>query len=147
MSNSIFQGVVWGLLAGLSFSVLSIINRRLTQNHSSLLISFYLNVTAVVFLIPFLFIIPTFFNTRDILLLAFLGVFCTALAHTLFINGIKWISVRTASIISTLEPVYGIMIAMILLKEIPSLRTIVGGLIILGTASTVSLKSAGRSSH
>ncbi|MCX7973273.1 MAG: DMT family transporter, partial [Candidatus Aminicenantes bacterium] len=37
----IFQGVIWGIIAGFSFSLLTIANRRLTRQYSSFLIAFY----------------------------------------------------------------------------------------------------------
>jgi drug/metabolite transporter (DMT)-like permease len=43
----------------------------------------------------------------------------------------KYVKAQLASIIATLEPVYGIVFAALLLGEIPELRTIVGGAIIL----------------
>jgi drug/metabolite transporter (DMT)-like permease len=141
LNNTVFQGVLWGVSAGLTFSFLSIFNRRLSQKHSSSLISFYQNFWATFFLLPFLFILSPSLEIQSILLLVVLGIFCTALAHTLFIKGMKFIPARTAAIISSLEPVYGIILALVLLKEVPSLRTLAGGLIILSTALVVTIKS------
>ena len=44
-----------------------------------------------------------------------------------------------ASIISSIQPVYGILIGMLVLKEFPEKTTIIGGLIIL---SSVVIESA-----
>ncbi len=46
----------------------------------------------------------------------------------------KTIKAAQASIIVSLEPVYGIIFALILLNEIPDMRVILGGLIILSAA-------------
>jgi drug/metabolite transporter (DMT)-like permease len=54
----------------------------------------------------------------------------------------RHIKAQTAAIISSLEPVYGIIMALFILKEVPSLRTILGGIVILGTALAVTLKGA-----
>jgi drug/metabolite transporter (DMT)-like permease len=59
-------------------------------------------------------------------LLLVLGVLCTALAHTLFIESLAVLRTQTASVISALEPVYGIALAALLLGELPALRTLVG---------------------
>ncbi len=131
LDNSTFVGVLWGLLSGLTFAILTILNRKLTQRFSSLLIAFYQDFFAMLFLLPFYFILQPVLNTNDILLLCVLGVFCTAGSHTLFIKGMKRIKAQTASMIHFLEPVYGIIFAFLLLHEIPSLRTITGGAIIL----------------
>jgi len=140
LQHSVFQGVLWGVLSGFTFSVLTILNRKLSQKYSSLLIAFYEDISASVFLFPFLFIVKYSIGSKDIFLLFILGVLCTACSHTLFIKGMKYVQAQKASIISSLEPVYGIILAFIFLQEIPSLRTILGGIIILGSALKITLK-------
>jgi drug/metabolite transporter (DMT)-like permease len=131
LDNSTFIGVLWGLLSSVTFAVLTILNRKLTQHFSSLLIAFYQDFFAMLFLLPFYFVLRPALNTNDILLLCVLGVLCTAGSHTLFIKGMKRIKAQTASMIHFLEPVYGIIFAFFFLHEIPSPRTILGGVIIL----------------
>jgi drug/metabolite transporter (DMT)-like permease len=142
LNNSVYQGVLWGLFAGFTFSILAILNRKLSQRYSSLLITFYQDFWATLFLLPFFFIMKPRLDNRDILLLLILGIFCTALSHSLFIKGMRHIKAQTAAIISSLEPVYGIIMALLILKEVPSLRTILGGIVILGTILAVTLKGA-----
>lgn len=129
-NDSTFVGVLWGLLAGLTFAVLTILNRKLTLQYSSMLLAFYQDFFATLFLLPFYFILRPSLNAKNILLLCILGIFCTAASHTLFIKGMKRIKAQTASLIHFLEPVYGIIFAFLFLHEIPSLRTILGGTII-----------------
>jgi len=139
-AHSTFVGVVWGIFSGLTFSLLTILNRKLTQNLPSLLLAFYQDFFAVLFLLPSHFVIRPFLNTRSILLLCLLGVLCTAGSHSLFIDGMKQIKAQTASLIHTLEPVYGIVFAFFFLDEIPSFRTILGGMIILFSQALIALK-------
>jgi drug/metabolite transporter (DMT)-like permease len=138
LRNSILQGVLWGLAAGLTFSVLTIFNRKLSQRYSSLVIAFYQDFFATLFLLPFLFLLHPALDTLSIILLGLLGVFCTAGSHSLFIKGMKVIKAQTAAIISSLEPVYGIVLAFIFLREIPTLRTLIGGFIILWAVFSVT---------
>jgi len=142
LNNSVYKGVLWGLIAGFTFSILTILNRKLSQRYSSLLITFYQDFWATLFLLPFFFIMKPRLDNRDIILLLILGIFCTALSHSLFIKGMRHIKAQTAAIISSLEPVYGIIMALFILKEVPSLRTILGGIVILGTTLAVTLKGA-----
>jgi drug/metabolite transporter (DMT)-like permease len=142
LNNSVYQGVLWGLFAGFTFSILTIMNRKLSFRYSSLLITFYQDFLATLFLLPFFFIMKPRLDTGDILLLLVLGLFCTALSHSLFIKGMRRIKAQTAAIISSLEPAYGIIMALLLLKEIPTIRTVMGGLVILGTVLAVTLKGA-----
>lgn len=140
LDNSTFVGILWGLLSSITFAVLTILNRKLTQHFSSLLIAFYQDFFAMLFLLPFYFVLRPALNTNDILLLCVLGVFCTAGSHTLFIKGMKRIKAQTASMIHFLEPVYGIIFAFFFLHEIPSLRIILGGVIILSGQILIILR-------
>ena len=138
LAESVYQGVLWGLLSGASFSLLTIANRKLTGRYSSFVIAFYEDGFAALLLLPFLFRYSAALDLRSIALLMALGIVCTAGSHTLFIHGMRWIDARTASIISTLEPIYGIGLAFFLLGEVPKLRTLAGGAVILAAVLFIS---------
>jgi drug/metabolite transporter (DMT)-like permease len=144
LSNAVVQGVLWGLAAGLTFSVLSVLNRQLAARHSSLTVAFYQDLFAGLFLLPAVLRSGLPFSGRDWILVAVLGIFCTAAAHTLFIEGMKGVGARTASIVSSLEPVYGILFALAFLKEYPSLRTVSGGAVVLAAAAAATLRARRR---
>jgi drug/metabolite transporter (DMT)-like permease len=141
--SNITRGALWGIGSGFTFAVLSILNRKYVKKYSSLVVAFYQDSVAALILIPFLFTEVQVFHIKDILLLVLLGTVFTAIAHTLFIKGLTSLKARTASIISCLEPVYGIIFALLLLGETPSLRVMVGGVVILG-ASFYATVSAGK---
>ncbi|MFQ6082355.1 MAG: DMT family transporter [Candidatus Aminicenantia bacterium] len=141
IANKTTQGVLWGLTSGLTFAFLSILNRKLSKQYSSLVIAFYQDSFATFLLLPFFFVLKPAVDLRNLLLLIILGVLCTAISHSLFIKGMRYIKAQTASIIDSLEPVYGIILAILFLREIPTIRTILGGIIILGTTIFVTLKA------
>ena len=69
-------------------------------------------------------------------------MFCTGLAHSLFVASLKVLKARTTAVIFALEPVYGIAFAWWLFSEQPTLRMLLGGtLIILATVITSRLKA------
>ena len=138
--NHITQGAFWGTISGFTFAVLSILNRKYVGTYPSMVIVCYQNWMATLILFPFLFFEDLSLQPTDVLLLAVLGIFCTALAHVLFIKSLVHIKTQLASITACLEPVYGIIFAFVLLGEIPALRTILGGGIILGTIALASMK-------
>jgi drug/metabolite transporter (DMT)-like permease len=134
------KGVLWGVASGLTFALLSLLNRRFVRHHSSLTLALYQDLFAAVALLPFALADWPAFTLQDVLLLVVLGVLCTAVAHSLFIAGMHGVSARTASMIACLEPVYGTLLAMLFLRDIPSLRTVGGGILILGVAFYATLK-------
>lgn len=134
LTNTTTVGAMWGLLAGFTFALLSIWNRRLTRRYRSVVISLYQDSFAAIALLPTLLLTRTGLQVsiHDVLVLVVLGVACTAISHTLFIEGMRTVSAQTASVVAALEPVWGIVFAFVLLREIPSSRTVLGGILIVG---------------
>ncbi len=137
------KGAFWGTVSGLTFAVLCLANRKNVEKQQPLKVAFYQNLFASLTLIPAVFLLSfPGLGSREIILLAGLGIFCTALAHTLFIKSLIRIKARTAGIITALEPIYGIGFAMVILNEVPGMRTLIGGLIII--TATVAASCLGR---
>ncbi len=140
INNSITLGAIIGMSSGLSFAVLQILNRKYVQTYSGKLITFYQTGIAAIVLLPATSFGQGYFTRSNVLLLILLGVLCTAIAHSLFVSGLRSVKVRTASIIAGLEPVYGIAAAILFLHEIPSWKEVCGGIVILAMAALVSTK-------
>ncbi len=142
LSDQYTMGGLWGVFSGLTFALLAMVNRKSVQSTDAVTISFFQNLFAAGFMaLPLLLsssAVPLP-STRDILLLMVLGVLCTATAHTLFISSLSVIMAQTASIITALEPVYGIILAGLFLNEIPGPRTLAGGVLILATTIAAGL--------
>jgi drug/metabolite transporter (DMT)-like permease len=133
LHNNVTIGVLWGLLAGATFALLSVTNRLLGRSYSSLTISLYQDGIATLVLLPALILLPSaeLWTWHSLLILFIMGVACTALAHTLFIASMRDITAQLASLIASLEPVWGVIFGIVLLHAIPGITTILGGLIIL----------------
>lgn len=134
LSNHIVRGVLWGILAGATFALLAVCNRALASRRRAHEMAFWQNACAAAFLLPVALFVPAVLTPRDIGLILVLGIVCTALAHTLFIRSLRTLSAHTASVVATLEPLYGIALATVLLGEIPRGATLAGGLLIVGSA-------------
>ena len=141
LSREPVQGAVWGVISGFTFALLGLANRQNVKNTSPLTVSFYQNLFAALFLMPWMVSLDIAFPTpREIFFLILLGGLCTALSHFLFIKSLVHIKARTAGVITALEPLYGILLAMIFLGEFPGWRTLAGGVIIIG-ATLVAMNS------
>jgi drug/metabolite transporter (DMT)-like permease len=148
LQNQTTLGVMWGVLSGASFALLSVTNRWLGRTYSSLMISLYQDGIAAIVLLPIFFITATgsFWTPHALLILFILGVVCTALAHTLFIASMRDITAQTASLLASLEPVWGIFFGIVLLGAIPTTRTLIGGAIIISATLLPGIVAFG-SSH
>lgn len=141
LEGSMAQGVLWGLLSAFTYALLSLANRKFSSGYPASLVSFYEQAAATVVLLPALFVFKPSFTALDIGMLAIMGIVFTAIAHTLFIGGLRTVKVRTAGIITGLESVYGVVAALLFLGEIPGIREVVGGAIILAVALYSTLAS------
>jgi drug/metabolite transporter (DMT)-like permease len=126
-------GAGWGLLSGLSFAVLQLLNKGYRRRYGAIAIAFYQDLFAFLSLLTVAPWAGLALTLQEWGWLLVLGVLCTALAHTLFIESLGGLRAQTASVISALEPVYGVTLAALLLGEVPTLRTLVGGGLIVGT--------------
>lgn len=131
MSSDIVKGVLWGTLSGFTFSILTIINRKYVRKMSSMKLTFYQNLTASLLIFPLTFLYPWKLSMESFALLAILGILFTGIAHTIFIHSLRSIKAHVAGIIASLEPLYGIILAVIIIGEIPGIRTIIGGSIVI----------------
>jgi drug/metabolite transporter (DMT)-like permease len=68
---------------------------------------------------------------RDLFVGVVLGVVCTALAYTLWTEGVGRVHVQHASILGYLEPVSAPLYAFLLIGERPGLWTLIGGAVIV----------------
>ena len=141
-SNSMTQGVIYGLGSALTYAVLGLLNRRFTETYQAAVVSFYEQGVACIVLLPTLFLLRPTITVKDVAMLCVRGVVFTALAHSLFINSLRTVKVRTAGIVSGLESVYSIVAALFFLGEVPSIKEILGGIIILGAVFYSTLRDS-----
>ena len=132
-------GILWGMTSSLAYGILSLANRYLSSGYSSRTICLYEQGTAAILLLPAFFLVQVRWTSSSVLSIVAIGVVCTALAHSLYVSAQRKVAAQTAGIISGLETVYGILYAMILLGEFPTLREWMGGAIVLGAALLSSL--------
>ncbi|WP_027089628.1 DMT family transporter [Thomasclavelia saccharogumia] len=139
LKNQMTSAIVIGMIGSLSYALLCLINRYFSKSYDGKTICLYEQGVAAFVLLPSLFIVKINLTIVDFLALVFLGIVCTAIAHSIYISSLKKIKVHTASIISGMESVYSIVLALILLHEMPSMKEVFGGSIVLMTAFYASL--------
>lgn len=135
-----FLGVVWGLASGLSFAILTILNRKQVKTVPVLELSFYQNAFAALLVMPLAWQAQFALKGEEWILLVILGLVFTALSHALFINALRFVKARTAALVAALEPVYGIAAGLILFAEYPAILTYFGGALVLGAGLYAQIK-------
>lgn len=123
-------GLGWGVLSGLCFALLALGNRRGTVSMDPIQVACWQNVVVTLVMLPAAGQLIGA-SAWDWFWLAMLGVFCTGLAHFLFISSLAGLKASTAGTVIALEPVYGIAFAWILFGQEPSPRMLGGGAIVI----------------
>ena len=93
---------------------------------------------------PFVGSLPNEITTHDWHLLLICTAFFTAAPHVLFAGSISKVSAKTAGLVACLQPLYGTIWGLILLSEVPTISTLVGGAIIVGAALYETAQSTKR---
>jgi drug/metabolite transporter (DMT)-like permease len=135
----------WGILTALTSAFLSalfaVINSKFVKVHDATVISFYELSGGVVFFTFLLLVTNSFTNNffslsaNDLIYLLILSSVCTAYAIIASTSIMKFLSPYTVMLTINLEPIYGIVLAVLLFqeKEKMSFEFYVGAFIILLT--------------
>ena len=141
LENDEFKGILLGILSAFFYAVRNLVVKNQVKNYNGSMLMFYQMIVVTVFLIPILFY-SNFTNVySQIPLLILVALLTTAIGHTMLVNSLKNFSASTASIISSVQPIFGIIIAYIFINEIPSPNTFIGGSLIMLTVIIESFRS------
>lgn len=134
LDNQSTQGVLWGVLSAFLFAMRNIVHRRYFNTYPARHALMYQGLFVIALLIPFSFEVVTQVSQEQWILLIILGIFFTALPHTLFANSLLHLKAKTVGLIGSMHVVYGTVFALIFLAEIPTWSTLVGGAIVIAAA-------------
>jgi len=133
-SNQVTQGIAWGILSALLFSLRNIIQRRYFSHQPARQALFYQSLVVVILLLPFSGNNIDSFTKWQWSQLFILGVFFTALPHTLLAYSLRHLKAKTAGLIGCLQVVYATVFATFLLNEFPDASIITGGTLVVSAA-------------
>jgi len=139
--NEYTQAVAFGLGSALAYALRNILMKKQVEKyHGSLLMTYQALIVGIA-LIPLSFQTSVEALQENLIWLLALALLTTALGHTLFLLTFRHFSITTASIISSVQPVYGIALGILLLGEMPQWSTIIGGVLIISAVIIESLRN------
>lgn len=141
IENNQTKGVLFGLISAIFYAIRNIIMKKKVANYHGSMLMFYQMVIVTLVLWPVLFIFEVNPTTNDWQALIILALVTTSIGHTLFVMSFKNFSVSTASIMSSVQPIYGIIFGILFLSELPTSNTLIGGFLILTTVVIESIQS------
>ncbi len=143
LNNETTQGILWGILSALFFALRNIIQGHYFKGYSARHSLFYQTLVTFVILLPFSFEVIPEVTTIQWGQLLILGVFFTAVPHTLFAFSLLNLKAKTVSLVACVQVVYASIFAALLLGEWLEFSTVAGGLIVVSAAMYESY-TAGR---
>jgi drug/metabolite transporter (DMT)-like permease len=142
------NGIIVGLISALFASIFTIINKRLTSTYSTQTIQTFEMSGGLFFLTLVILVLNTYQHSTfiiptqsDWVWLVILALVCTVLANYLMLNALKKISAFTMNVTLNLEPVYGIIIAVILFDEHKQMgKGFYIGIVLIGISVLLQMK-------
>lgn len=130
-------GVVLGVGAAVFYASVILLNKKLSPigaydktlcqlGMASLVIAPYLLISGGIYFGDM--------NSLGWVMLAIVGIVHTGIAYALYFGGIKDVNAQTAAILSYLDPVLSILLSALILRETLSVYSMVGAVLILGSA-------------
>ena len=131
--NTSTQGLLLGLFSALAYSFRNLILKKYNAMGNGSIQMIYQLGVVILLLVPVVWIYPDVDLSSQWPYLFLLGAVTTALGHTLFLSSFSHFSMSTASIMSSIQPLFGVILGAVFLYEIPNLKSILGGVFILTT--------------
>ena len=141
LESSNVQGVLFGLLSALCYSIRILILKQYVVQYNGVMLMLYQTLIITIFLVPVLFFMDVSGFESQYPYVLLLALLTTAIGHSLMVHSLQFFSVSTASIISSVQPIFGIILAFFFLKEVPTWNTFLGGSLILATVIIESIRS------
>ena len=141
LESNKLKGILLGLISAVCYSLRILILKQHVSNYNGSMLMFYQTAIISVLLVPILFFVDLSGFNSQFPYLVLLAVLTTAIGHTLMVKSLKHFSASTATIISSIQPIFGIIIAFIFVNEIPNFNTFIGGSLILLTVVIESFRS------
>ncbi len=141
IESSQVKGILFGVFSAFCYAIRILILKQHVANYNGTMLMFYQTVIITVLLLPTLFFMDLSGLQNQFPFLLLLAFITTAVGHSLMLHSLKFFSASTASIISSLQPVFGIILAFFFLQETPLKNTYIGGSLILLTVVIESVRS------
>ncbi|MEO5911946.1 MAG: EamA family transporter [Pelobium sp.] len=133
-------GIIMGLTSAICASLFSIINAKQVKNRPASVISFYELLGAFFWVSIYLFLTNGFnskmkLSLSDGIYLFILGTICTSVAYVAGVSVMKELSAFRVALITNLEPVYAIILALIIFGKDEQMTNgfYIGACVILGS--------------
>jgi len=135
-------GVVFAFLTGFAYAVYIVGNKKVLEGVHPVVATAYMGACCMIFFFVYGLITGTldfYYNPQIIMVILIMAFWCTITGILCFFKGMMILGAVKASVISTFEPVFTIILSFILLGHGISLVQLVGGGLILSSVLVMQL--------
>lgn len=143
LTNGTTLGLCAGLLSAFVYSLRNILVKTQIDALQGSVVMAYQSGITVLLLFPSLYYFDAKPTAAAWPYLIGLGLLTTSIGHTLLLACFRHFSVSTTSLLTCVQPVYGILLGIIFFREIPGWSAVLGGALIL-SAVVVEARSTMR---
>ena len=138
-----WKGIVFGLGAAVLYASVVLLNRKIDPMDAFDKTFAQLAIAAVI-LLPYVLLTEDFSGLQiepvGLILLAVAGIVHTGIAYSLYFKSISQLPAQTSALLSYIDPIFAVLLSVLLLKESMSLMAGIGAVMILGAAIVSELQ-------
>lgn len=137
------RGVLLGLAAAVFYATVVMMNKKLEGVNAYQKTTIQL-LSAGIVMVPYLLVTNGFtgqtFAVSSVILLLIVGIVHTGMAYVLYFGSMDGLNVQSIALLSYIDPVSALLFSAVLLKEPLSLLSIIGAVMIIGSAVVSELQ-------
>lgn len=130
LENDVTIGVLIGIVSAFLYAFRNLLHRQYFSQYSGAKAMTWQILVAALCLIPFASPDIYMADEHTWLLLILLGTAFTALPHAMVASALIYLRAKTFSLIACMQPMYGVILAILLLNESPGIKALIGGILV-----------------
>ncbi|MBI3190882.1 EamA family transporter [archaeon] len=134
-------GILLSLVTAITLALFIILIKNITKKVSTLVMTFYRFVFGTIILSPLFFTNMPMLNLNTLIVLVAFAITFAVIMTLIHMEGIKRIKAQHAGILGYMEPLSAAVFGTIIFSEVPTLLTLIGGLMILASVYFTIRKS------
>jgi len=124
-------GIIYGACSGFFYGVLILVSKKLINYLKPAVILFYQSTVTVIIFAPFISQPAFAIEINQAFMFLAYSLTVSILGVTLYLKGLRHVAAQHAGILAYSEPVIVVIIGILFYRELPSLKLLIGGLMII----------------
>lgn len=144
LDNDVTLGVIIGIFSAFLYALRNLLHRQYFSHYSGAKAMTWQILVILPCLVLFTSDELLVMDYKTFGLLVLLGTVFTALPHAMIATSLKHLRAKTFSLVACMQPLYGVIFAILLLGETPTWQTLIGGILVVSAAvyETINTKRA-----